>query len=145
MVSKYLQFTLQNTHPVSMQGELSKGKESIVVRRQTIKLLPAFVSGVTVLFGEPLYPQITKELPYAHTLFATAGSCSREGLTHQLPERDGNYALDLACCSTCTGEEPPPTSCLWCNQLPSSSGAAIQNSLDCSWLPKCLENYTKLN
>lgn len=80
-----------------------------------------------------------------HVLFAAEGSFSREGRIHQPPEKAGDYALDPICCSTHAGEEPSLNPRLRCSQLPSSSGAAIHNILDCSWLPKCLENYSKLN
>lgn len=87
-------------------------RKCICFNRQTIKLLPAFVSDV-IAFSDQLIahfesPYIQVSLRSCHMLFTIDWSFSRERLSHQPLERTGDYALDPTYHSTQAGEEPPP-------------------------------------
>lgn len=111
-VSKYLQVRLQN---IWSQLRESCQKEVSAVdtcfSRQTVKLLPAFVSDV-IAFSDQLLAQF--ESPYIQVSLRSClmsltidWSFSRERLSHQPLERTGDYALDPTYRSTQVGEEPP--------------------------------------
>lgn len=111
-VSKYLQVRLQN---IWSQLRESCQKEVSAVdtcfSRQTVNLLPAFVSDV-IAFSDQLLAQF--ESPYIQVSLRSClmsltidWSFSRERLSHQPLERTGDYALDPTYRSTQVGEEPP--------------------------------------
>lgn len=111
-VSKYLQVRLQN---IWSQLRESCQKEVSAVdtcfSRQTVNLLPAFVSDV-IAFSDQLLAQF--ESPYIQVSLRSClmsltidWSFSRERLSHQPLERTGDYALDPTYHSTQVGEEPP--------------------------------------
>lgn len=127
--------------PSLNSGWAVKEKESTCVNSRTIKHSHSFVSGywtvwrtlvsryhkgIVICFLPLRGLSLEKDLSTSHQRGLEITVWTPLAVPH-MPERNHS--------------DP----CLWCSHLPGSSGAAIHSFLDCSWLPECLENYSKLN
>lgn len=136
--SKYLQFALQNTQ--SQLRVSCKGKGESFCQQRNYQAFLCFRCHCTV--WRALVYRRHKGVPLR---FLPLKGLSLEEDLSTSRRRGPGFKLWTPLAVPHTLGRNHPQTLLGVHQLPTSSGAAIHNILDCSWLPKRLENYSKLN
>lgn len=113
MVSKYLQFTLQNSLSLTQGNLCGKGEHWCQQLKNQAAIFPFFRCYCTIWWA--LASRFHRGIAIGFLLLR---SLYRESLTHQLLERTGAHPLELIYSSTPLGRNYALTSCSQLSSLP---------------------------